>query len=127
MLNYIYRTATPVDKQPSIYLHVWRVMEVIFEDESFACIVGLKPDGGARRTTPIVALEKVKHDGKDVYKAITESGREYILAKSGLTDESRDMNDVIADFKSQSKHGNFRMNLLSPKEWKNRYGKANLH
>lgn len=127
MLNYIYRTAAPVEQQPSIYLHVWRVIEVIFEDESFACILGLKRDGGARRTTPIIALDKAEQDGKKVYKAITESGREYILASSGLTDESRDIQAVINDFESQSRNGGFKMHLLSFDEWREKYGKANLH
>lgn len=127
MLNYIYRTAESVDKEPSIYLHFWRVMEVIFEDESFACIIGLKPNGGARRTTPIIALDKAEQDGKKVFRAITESGREYILAASGLAGESRDMQAVIKDFENQSRHGDFKVCLLSIDEWLEKYEKANLH
>ena len=127
MLNYIYSHVEPVDKQPSVYLYAWRILEAVFEEESLACIIGLRLDGGARRSTQIVSLDMTTIDEKDIYRAVTLSGRVYLLAEEGFEHDSQDMRDVIADFESQSKVGGFKVNLMSPGEWNEKYGRANIH
>ena len=87
-----WRSAPPVDDQPSAVVASWAIMRLPSEEDGGEYdfrIVGRKENGGWRVTTPLVHLDLTSMTGT------TQSGRHYRL--DGPMVDVYDPPDIIAD------------------------------
>ena len=88
-----WRSAPTVDDQPSAVINSWVLMRLPSDDDDGGeydfRIVGRKPAGGWRVTTPLVALDLTSMTGT------TQSGRQYRL--EGDMVDVHDPPDIVAD------------------------------
>lgn len=120
-----YYSVPGVYDETKIVMLNWRLQEVIglFKDQNklFECIIGsTNPKYSkydlVRRSTQVERIALLEQN-KDYWQVWTESGREYLLPKSGETGSDSVFDNMVRDFTSKFDQSEMEYRFVPVEEW----------